>query len=361
MKKNNSHGPGAASAEKSARRILRFLASRKEKISPLFILTHDYPDPDALASAFALSHVAQKRFGISTRIAYGGIIGRMENRAMVQILKIPAHRLQSSDFKKYQHIAMMDTQPFFENNPFPKNRRAALVVDQHPFVKKPAADLAIIDPECGATSVILAQVLIQAKMEIPGPVATALAYGILSDTMNLYRARRMDVVETYLEILSHCDLRALARIQNPVRSKKFFSTLSKAIQNAASKRGLMAAHLGPVESPDLVSQITDFLLTYKGVRKVICTGRYKGKLHVSLRIAKPGVDASEMLRDVFIHPGKAGGHDNIAGGSFEVGPRRKGPLALDDPAWDSAEEELIQRLLKRLRLPAKGEFYYPFR
>jgi nanoRNase/pAp phosphatase (c-di-AMP/oligoRNAs hydrolase) len=121
----------------------------------------------------------------------------------------------------------------------------------------------------------------------------------------------------------------------------------------------MAAHLGPVESPDLVSQIADFLLTYKGVRKVVCTGRYKGKLHVSLRVANPVADASEMLRDVFIHPGKAGGHGNIAGGSFEVGPR--GPLAMDHPAWKEAEEALIQRLLKRFRLPAKGEFHYPFR
>ena len=361
MKKNNPQGSSLTSAEKSARRVLRFLAGQKDKISPLLILTHDYPDPDSLASAFALYYVAQKRFGMSARIAYGGIIGRMENRAMAQILKIPARRVQPSDFKKYEHIALMDTQPLFENNSFPKNRRATIVIDQHPFVKKPAADFWIVDPECGATSVILAQVLLQAKMEIPAPVATALAYGILSDTMNLYRARRVDVVKTYLEILSYCDLRALARIQNPVRSKKFFRTLSKAIQNAASKRGLMVAHLGPVESPDLVSQIADFLLTYKGILKAVCTGRYKGKLHVSLRIAKPGVDASEMLRDVFIHPGKAGGHGNIAGGSFEVGPRRGGPLALEDPAWKSAEEELIQRLLKRLRLPAKGEFHYPFR
>lgn len=353
--------PSATPAEKNGRRLLRFLAGWKNKISPLLILTHDYPDPDSLASAFALHYVAQKRFGMSTCIAYGGIIGRMENRAMVQILKIPARRVKPADFKKYEHVALMDTQPLFENNSFPKNRRATMVIDQHPFVKKPAADLLILDTECGATSVILAQVLIQAKMDIPAPVATALAYGILSDTMNLYRARRLDVVKTYLEILSHCDLRDLARIQNPVRSNKFFRTLAKSIQNAASKRGLMVAHLGAVESPDLVSQIADFLLTYKGVRKSICTGRFKGKLHVSLRVANPNVDASEMLRDVFIHPGKAGGHGNIAGGSFEVGPRKGGALALDHPAWEEAESALVQRLLKRFRLPAKGEFHYPFR
>ena len=351
----------ASPAEKNARRILRFLSSRKEKISPLLILTHDYPDPDSLASAFALYYVAQKRFGINARIAYGGIVGRMENRAMVQILKIPARRIHPADFRKYENVALMDTQPLFQNNSFPKNRRASIVIDQHPFVKKPAADLVIVDPECGATSVILAQMLIQAKVEIHAPVATALAYRSLSDTMNFYRARRLDAVNTYLKILSHCDLRALARIQNPVRSIKFFRTLSKAIQNAASKRGLMVAHLGPVESPDLVSQIADFLLTYKGIRKSVCTGRYKGKLHVSLRIANPSVDASEMLRDVFIHPGKAGGHGNIAGGSFEVGPRRGGPLPLDHPEWEEAEEALVQRLLKRFRLPAKGEFHYPFR
>lgn len=274
---------------------------------------------------------------------------------MVNILQIPAYKLRPMDFKKFEHVALLDTQPAFENNSFPKNRRATIVIDQHPVAKKPDADLVILDPDCGATSVILGQALLHAKIEIPSAVATALAYGIMSDTLNLYRAGRPDILQTYLKILPYCDLRALGRIQHPQRSKKFFATIGRGIQNARVRRGLIVAHLGPVATPDFVSQTADFLLTYKDVEKSVATGRCKGRLYVSLRISNPNAEAGEILRDVFTNRRDAGGHNGIAGGSFYVGK------ALDKSAWGEAESNFVERLLKRLRINAKGDFHYPFR
>ncbi|MDP3920957.1 MAG: DHH family phosphoesterase [Candidatus Omnitrophota bacterium] len=340
---------------KSARKIIRFFAKKKESLSPLLILAHNFPDPDALASAYALQYLAEHFYGVQSRIVYGGIIGRMENRAMVSLLKMPIHKIRSTDLKKYSNVAIVDSQPAFDNNPFPKQRRATMVIDQHPSVTKPLADLAVIDSECGATSVILAQCLLLHKLEIPVKVATALAYGILSDTLNLYRSKNPEVIDTYLKILSCSDLQILAQIQNPTRSRRFFSTLGKAIQTAMVTRDLIVGHLGNVENPDLVSQIADFFLTYQGMKWSFCSGRYKGKLQVSLRIAKANQAAGEILRDIFSDRGKAGGHDLIAGGSFKVG------MNVDPSVWQRAEEELTSKLLKRLRISAKKEFKYPFR
>ena len=249
----------------------------------------------------------------------------------------------------------MDTQPSFQNNSFPKNRRATIVIDQHPFVEKPSADLVVIDTECGATSVILAQALLTARISIPEKVATSLAYGIMSDTMNLYRAGRPDVIQAYLRIVPHCDMRALGEIQNPQRSRKFFLTLAKAIEKAVIRRGLLISHLGQVESPDLVSQTADFLLTYKGAFWSFCSGRYKGKLHVSLRTCRPNAEAGEILRDIFVNRGSAGGHGPIGGGSFKVGEQ------FGEKHWEEIERSLVERLLKRLRIPVRGEFHHPFR
>jgi nanoRNase/pAp phosphatase (c-di-AMP/oligoRNAs hydrolase) len=336
-----------------ARRILRFLSSRGKSVSPLLILVHNYPDPDSLASAFALSYLVQKAYGIASRIVYDGIIGRTENKAMVSLLKIPIHKLRPKDFRCFQ-IALLDTQPSFENNAFPKNRRATMVVDQHPFVKKPFADLTVLDPECGATSVLLARTLLQAKIPVPENIATALAYGILSDTLNLYRVGRPDVIQTYLDILKYADLKLLARIQNPFRSRRFFATLGKAIQNAGYRRGLLMVHLGWVENPDLVAQIADFLLTYKEVDKTFCTGRYKGKIHVSLRVNNPNAEAGEILRDIFDKPAQAGGHNGIGGGSMPVSSSD------DEAVWQKAESSITEKFLKRIRIPIKKEFHYPF-
>lgn len=340
---------------KNARALLRFLSEQKESISPLLIMTHDYPDPDALASAYALSYIAEKAYGIQTKVCYGGIIGRMENRAMVKSLRIPVHRLRNSDFKKYRNVAIVDTQPCFENNSFPKNRKAAIVIDQHGFDKKPVADLAIVNTECGATSVILAEALLLLKSDVPVRLATALAYGILSDTLNLYRAKHAEIIEIYQAILAKSDLKALAKIQNPSRSRRFFATLSKGVQNAKILRGLIVSHLGRVENPDLVSQMADFLLNYEKIAWAICTGRFKGKLYVSLRSEKPAAQAGEILRDIFENRGEAGGHGLIAGGSFYIGDTAA------DTVWEEAEKNLIDKLTKRLRIPSKLEFKHPFR
>ena len=340
---------------RNAKKLFRFLEQKKTELSPLLILTHDYPDPDALASAYALQYLADKVFGIQSRIVYGGVIGRMENRSMARILKLPVHKLKAGELKKYDRVALIDTQPGFKNNSFPPNRRAAIIIDQHPPVSKPVADLAIIDTECGATSVILSQALLLAGCEIPGKLATSLAYGILTDTLNLYRAQSPGIINVYNAILPNCDMRSLALIQNPLRSRRFFATLRRGIHQAMVRRGLVISHLGPVESPDLVAQITDFLLTYKGIRWAFCTGRYKSKLYVSLRLTRAGMEASDVLRDIFDNRGDAGGHGLIGGGSFKISRPE------DEALWEEVEQTFDDRLVKRLRIPAKSEFYYHFR
>ncbi|OGR84892.1 MAG: hypothetical protein A2901_00865, partial [Elusimicrobia bacterium RIFCSPLOWO2_01_FULL_54_10] len=246
-----------------ARKLLHFLSKNRARISPLLILTHDYPDPDALAGAFGLQYLAEKHFSIQSRIAYGGVIGRVENRETVRILKIPAFKLRPGDFKRYSHVALIDTQPGFGNNSFPKQKKAALVIDQHRSDIRPNAEFAVIDPDCGATSVIVARALLLQSKTISKDVATALAYGILSDTLNLYRVSNPEVISTYSKILAFCGMKDLSRILNPAREKRFFITLVRGIQNAVMASHLLVTHLGDVDHPDLVSQVADFLLTYR--------------------------------------------------------------------------------------------------
>ena len=64
-----------------ARRLVKLLREKGRSLSPLTILTHDHPDPDALASAWALAHLAQHLGKIRARIVYGGMIGRATGKA----------------------------------------------------------------------------------------------------------------------------------------------------------------------------------------------------------------------------------------------------------------------------------------
>lgn len=343
-----------ASSFDHGRRLLEFLDDQRERLSPLLILTHDFPDPDALASAFALQHLAQSAFDIQSRIAYGGELGRMENRTMVRLLRIPLHRMRKVWFKTYSHIALVDTQPAFDNNPCPGAKHPAMIIDQHGSHTPPQADLVLIDPECGATCVMIAQALLLRHESIPARVATALAYGILTDTLDLYRAKRPDVVQTYLRVLQQADMRALARIQNPARSRRFFATLGKGIVETTRFRRLLISHLGVVETPDLVSQVAEFLLACRGITWCLVTGRYGGRLHASLRTSSPDAEAGEALRAAFGNPRQAGGHGPIGGGSCRLG------ADATPETWRERELELQTRLLKRLHIAAKTEPRCPF-
>ena len=329
--------------------LLDFLRANRAALSPLLVVTHDFPDPDALAAAYGLQYLAQTAFSIRTRIAYRGQVGRMENKAMVRLLRIPIYRFRPAWLKQDGGIALVDTQPAFTNNPFPDDLRASLIVDQHPSHVPPDADLAIIDPECGATCVLVAQALLQTGLDIPSRVATALAYGILPDTLDLYRARRRDVVETYLQVLHHADMRLLARIQNPVRPRRFFSILARGIVEARLYRRLIVTHLGPVDTPDRVAQVAEFLLTSRPARWVLATGRHKGRLHASLRATQRDAEAGPVLRQAFRCPKDAGGHGPIAGGSCRL------DAEAPEEAWKSLEQDLAARVISRLRIPSKIE------
>ena len=336
---------------KSIEKLLNFLTKERRRLSPLLILTHDHPDPDALASAWALQHLAEKAYRMKARIAYGGVIGRHENKEMARRLKVPANALSPSDLKNYVSIALVDTQPAFDNNSFPKKRKAAIVIDQHPYVEKPVADFAIVDPNAGATSVILAQALLKQGIDIPRKLATGLVYGILSDTLNLYKVTRPEIIETYLALLPLCDIRALSNIQNAVRSRSFFSGLAKGIQHAQIRHHLIVSHLGVVQNPDLISQMADFLLTCQGMQWSFCTGRYGDNLHISLRTVNPAGKAGVVLRDIFHASGRAGGHGRIAGGKLKVGRKKS------EHVWSGTEQLLTRRLSRRLHISSRTHLH----
>jgi nanoRNase/pAp phosphatase (c-di-AMP/oligoRNAs hydrolase) len=307
---------------------------------------HDFPDPDALASAYALQFLADKVAGVRSRIVYKGIIGRVENRAMVRLLGLPVHPLKKGDLQKYSHVALVDTQPAFENNPFPGERKATLVIDQHTPIVSPSAEIVLIDRNCGATSILLSRAILSLRVPIPERLATALAYGILTDTLNLYRVRGADITRTYLRILPYANMHLLARIQTPTYARRYFKTLSHAIQSARVKDGFVVCHLGKVSNPDMIAEMADFLLTYEDAKWSVATGRFRTRLHVSLRAKKSGYQAATILRACVKRPEDAGGHDKIAGGSIKVSQANNGK-------WEEAERFLQDNISRHLHL-AKG-------
>ncbi len=342
-------------AASPAGKLLRFLRRQGRGLGPLLILTHDHPDPDAVASAQALAHLARVICRAPCRIAYGGVIGRVENQTMVRVLKIPVRRLRrKTDLRRFRSVALVDTQPGFGNNPFPKDAVAALVVDHHPGARADGAGCSVVDTTAGATSVILAEALLRAGCSIPTELATALVYGIVSETQDLSRQTRDRDIAVYRKLFPLSDTRSLALIQNPQRPEDFFRTLRSSLESAFIAGPLIGAHLGVVSTPDLVSQTADLLLTCEGMRWSFCTGRYLSRLHVSARATRPGLHAGRLLQKVLGEKDRAGGHWSMAGGSLALRP------PVREGAWRRAERGVTRRLLRRIGL-GRSRLRFPFR
>ena len=327
-----------------------FLAKRKELLSPLLIMTHDHPDPDAMASAFGLHYLALEAHNIRSRIVYGGVIGRMENQTMKRELKIPIQKLRPRDLNAENRVALVDTQPSFTNNPFPSKRKAEIVIDHHPRHRNTQAEFLLIREKYGATSTIIMEAIQQAGLRIPRPLATALVYAISSETQNLGREASPEDIGAFMKLYPQVSTQALARIQHPPRSDDYFITVGQAIHNAFVCGRAIGVDLGRIRNPDLVSQIADFLLSCHGKTWSLCTGRYRDRLHVSLRTSNVKSEAGRLLQKLVGGKGSAGGHDMIAGGSVHLGEK------MAEERWREAETMIATRLMQELGYKREAPF-----
>src|SRR6516162_7167612 len=77
----------------------------------ILILMHDNPDPDAIASALGLQYLLEHLSGKPSTIAFSGIVGRAENRAMLKHLGIKLCSLSRISLEDFPCVALVDTQP----------------------------------------------------------------------------------------------------------------------------------------------------------------------------------------------------------------------------------------------------------
>lgn len=303
----------------------------------IVICSHRNPDPDSISSALALRYLLEHAAGVRALVAYEGAIGRAENRAMVSLLKLHLRPLESLPELDWSQVALVDTQPRSGNNACPRAARPLVVIDHHPQLKSTSAGWADIRPAYGATATILTEYLHLSGLVVPAWLATALAYGISSETSDLGRGAGERDLEAYLRLYPKVRKRILARIEHPRLPRSYFAVLDRALHRAFFHRNVIGSRLGDIESPDSVAEIADFLLEHERIGWSLVTGRCAGQLHISLRAAR-GRGAGHVLRELLRERGTAGGHGRMAGGQVDIA----GLTAFE---VEALEEELPGRLL----------------
>jgi nanoRNase/pAp phosphatase (c-di-AMP/oligoRNAs hydrolase) len=286
----------------------------------VLILPHNSPDPDAIASAVALRHLLAERLGVESEIAYTGIIGRAENRALVHSLGRPLRPLTDSDLSRPVPIALVDTQPGTGNIALPPQSSLAIVIDHHIWREETAtASFADVRPELGATSTILAEYLTVTGVEPPAALATALFYGIKTNTMALGRDASPADATAYFHLQSQVDVQALVRIEQAQVPADYFRSFDTTLRAARIYNGVVIAYLGLLDYPDLTAEMADHLLRLERAQWVICIGLYEDGLILSVRTRSRRGAAEKLVLAIVGEDGTAGGHGTMAGAQVPLG------------------------------------------
>ena len=279
----------------------------------MLIIVQNTPDPDAIAAAAALRELANQRHEISCSIGHSGGIWRAENLALLRYLSLNTRPLSELDLDRFDRLAMVDAQPGAGNVSFDASVRLDVVIDHHPIRRETrSARFTDIRSRYGATSTILYEYLKSARIEISTPVATAMIYGIRSDTQDLGRESTKADVEAFLGLYPLANPRAIGRIVQAPLPRSYFSKLRSALDDATVYGNRIVSFLGQLESPEMIAEAADLLLRAEEVRWTMTMGVVNGWLHISLRTIDRDHHAGRIARNLAGRRGFGGGHQALA-------------------------------------------------
>ncbi|HEU4585845.1 MAG TPA: hypothetical protein VFR95_08845 [Gemmatimonadaceae bacterium] len=275
-----------------------------------FLVQND-PDPDAIASSLALRQALGFRPEHSPIVTLGQIT-RPENLRLISALGVKVRHVESAELETLGPLILVDVQPPYFHGVLPA---VAAVIDHHPSNEDYEARYRDVRTWFGASATMAAEYLL-AEHEAPigTALATALLYGIITDTKSLSRAASDEDLEMFAYLFPRADHALLRRIQHPSYGPLALKRLGQALQHARVRDGLAYIHLGrlPADQEHIVAQLAEFCLGMEGATVSAVSGIFGPNLVMSTRALSPSARLGDHLRNIFSPYGSAGGHPVMA-------------------------------------------------
>ena len=300
-------------------------------------------DPDAMASAMALKRLVWRQVSATT-IAHINTITRPDNLAMIRLLKLDILPVQKVDTDQFTRFAIVDSQPSHHESFDGIN--FDIIIDHHPDTgaKAPFTD---VRPNYGATSTIMTQYLRAGKIKPSAKLATALFYGIKTDTMNFQRKAVIEDVNAFQFLFRYVNVHIAHSIDQAEMTPDFLKYYRIALEFMRVRKQRISVHIGPVSNPDICVSIADFFMKIHDIAWSVVSGTYQGRLIIIVRNDGARKDAGKLLSEVFEELGQAGGHKAMA--------RAEIPLKnLDGLVQYRGDKALSRWIIKRLDKKAQS-------
>ena len=297
-------------------------------------------DPDAIASGLALKRLFWHRLTNCT-LCHIRPVTRPQNQRMIRLLginTIPLADLNPADFNR---TAIIDSQP--GHNPLFGGMRYDLIIDHHPRLPDSQAQMVDIRPEYGATATMITEYLRAARIKPSLKLATALYYGIKTDTANFERP----AIEADVRAFHY-----LFRFTRPALVRKLeFAELSVpqlryfrlALRRLRLRHQRLYSFLGRVPTPDILVILADFFLRLEEVAWSVIGGVYEDRLVVIFRNDGLRKNAGRLAQRAFARLGSAGGHTASARAEVPLGHLDKA-LPQGQCTWEDWQNFIIRRV-----------------
>lgn len=278
----------------------------------VYIQTHNFPDPDAIASAYGLQRLLAHR-GIRSTICYKGKIDRYSTEKLRELMKIEFLNVEGLEtvLEEDDEVILVDAQKG-NSNIINITGDEIICIDHHPYNDKYQYRFADIRPEVGACATMIAQYFFENDVPMDEKIATALTYGIRIDTNNLERGMSKLDMEMIYRMYDLCDYEIIHMLENSTLCFEDLVAYSKAISSIEVYDNVSFADTG--EDCPVIANISDFMLALKEVSFSVVYSRKDGGIKLSVRSEKSSLDAGKIISKALEGIGNGGGHASMAGG-----------------------------------------------
>lgn len=304
----------------------------------VFIQTHDFPDPDAIASAYGLQELL-KEYGIDSTICYKGKVDHGSVKDLVERLNIEIVEYKHiDDMAKSSEIVLVDAQKG-NANIVDMPGQEVVCIDHHPTFEKVNYSYADIRPEVGACASIIAEYFFKNDISMSQAVATALLYGIKIDTANLTRGVADLDLDMFYRMYNMADHQLITELENNMLKYGDLKAYEVAINSLETYNRLSFASVGFDCQDALVASISDFIMRLETTDTTVVYSINKSGIKLSLRTMAE-CNVGKIANDALEGIGNGGGHENMAGGFVAYDP------FMDNPTENA---EYIEGLIKEIK------------
>ncbi|MBF0449794.1 MAG: DHH family phosphoesterase [Candidatus Magnetomorum sp.] len=291
----------------SVKALLDFL--KKEDI--VYVQPHNFPDHDAIASAFALQQFFIHH-GIPTEIVFDTEIQRDAVKRFIEDLNIHIHHISEVSMHEHHKIVLVDGCKGNTNVTDLIGDEVG-VIDHHLVVEPDDVEFSDIRMEYGACASIVASYYIDHHVDMSRDVATALMIGINMDTALLTR----NVSEFDMCAYFHCyRIADIPYVNSILRNYIRLSDLDYyqyLITHLKRHDRVLFCYFPQGCNQNLLGILSDFALALEEIDLVMLCANDQ-KIHFSLRSETLEWDVSTLIRQLLSGVGFGGGHADMAGG-----------------------------------------------